>query len=211
MPCGCGKKNTGTVHFMGKVSTEVPDPIEWGPIIWKYLHCIIEKIGFSGNPLVDNDQAGYMEILIGTLHQIIPCTECQAHASAYILGNPLPTLRGLKGNELRDILRNWLFNFHNHVRNSKGQPIPVPKFIQKKYRIGHQFYYQDPEFDYYSIIPIMPTGWINVKVDMEIVKRVKRYAKTLGTNNRGHESFLSKLNDFSKRLFKLFIFKFRSI
>ena len=44
----------------------------------------------------------------------------------------------------------------------------------------------------------MPTGWINVKVDMEIVKRVKRYAKTLGTNNRGHESFLSKLNEFER-------------
>jgi hypothetical protein len=86
----------------------------------------------------------------------------------------------------------------NRALNSKGQPIPVPQFIQKKYRIGHQFYYQDPEFDYYSIIPIMPTGWINVKVDMEIVKRVKRYAKTLGTNNRGHESFLSKLNEFER-------------
>jgi hypothetical protein len=33
---------------------------------------------------------------------------------------------------------------------------------------------------------------------MEIVKRVKRYAKTLGTNNRGHESFLSKLNEFER-------------
>jgi hypothetical protein len=86
----------------------------------------------------------------------------------------------------------------NRALNSKGQPIPVPQFIQKKYRIGHQFYYLDPEFDYYSIIPIMPTGWINVKVDMEIVKRVKRYAKTLGTNNRGHESFLSKLNEFER-------------
>ena len=87
----------------------------------------------------------------------------------------------------------------NRALNSKGQPIPVPQFIQKKYRIGHQFYYQNPEFDYYSIIPIMPTGWINVKVDMEIVKRVKRYAKTLGTNNRGHESFLSKLSEFERQ------------
>lgn len=125
MPCGCGKKTSGTVHFMGQVSTDTPDPVEWGPIVWRYLHCLIEKIGFSNNPLVDNDQAGFMETLIGTLHQIIPCPECQTHASAYIAGNPLPTLRGLKGNELRDILRLWLFNFHNHIRNSKGQPIII--------------------------------------------------------------------------------------
>ncbi len=86
----------------------------------------------------------------------------------------------------------------NRALNSTGQPIPVPQFIQKKYKIGHQFYYEDPDFDYYTVIPITPTGWINVKIDMEIVKRVKRYAKTLGTNNRGHESFISKLIEFEK-------------
>jgi hypothetical protein len=125
MPCGCGKKNTGTVHFMGQVSTDTPDPIEWGPIVWKYLHCLTEKIGHSGNPLMDNDQAGYMEILVGTLHQVIPCPECQAHAAEYISSNPLPILRGLKSDVLRETLRLWLFNFHNHVRTSKGQPIIV--------------------------------------------------------------------------------------
>jgi hypothetical protein len=125
MPCGCGKKNTGTVHFMGQVSTEVPDTSEWGPILWKYLHCLIEKIGLSGNPLVDNDQAGYMETIIGTLHQIIPCPDCQAHATTYITNNPLPTLRGLKGEDMRNILRLWLFNFHNQVRLSNRQSIIV--------------------------------------------------------------------------------------
>jgi hypothetical protein len=135
MPCGCGKKKTGTVHFMGQVSTDVPDPIEWGPIVWKYLHCLTEKIGFSGNPLVDNDQAGYMEILIGTLHQVIPCPECQAHAAAYIGANPLPTLKGLRNEQLRDTVRNWLFNFHNHVRLTKGQPIIIgtPEACRENY------------------------------------------------------------------------------
>jgi hypothetical protein len=125
MPCGCGKKNSGTVHFMGQVSADTPDPVEWGPIVWKYLHCLVEKIGHSGNHLMDNDQAGYMEIIVGSLHQIIPCPECQAHASAYIASNPLPPLRGLKADELRNTLRIWLFDFHNHVRTSKGQPIIV--------------------------------------------------------------------------------------
>jgi hypothetical protein len=66
-----------------------------------------------------------MEVLVGTLHQVIPCPECQAHATAYISGNPLPPLRGLRGEGLRSTIRNWLFNFHNHVRNTKGQPIQV--------------------------------------------------------------------------------------
>ena len=86
----------------------------------------------------------------------------------------------------------------DRVLNSKGLPIKVPQFIQKKYKIRYDYYYSNPDFDYYSVIPIMPTGWVNVKIDMEIVKRVKRFAKNLGTNNRGHESFISKLAEFEK-------------
>ena len=127
MPCGCGKKNTGgTVHFMGQSpsgSSDAPDPTEWGPIVWKYLHCLNEKIGFSGNPLTDADQAGLMETLINNLPQVIPCPECQSHAAAYLVLHPLPQLKGLTGGHLRIALRNWLWAFHNHVRATKGQPI----------------------------------------------------------------------------------------
>jgi hypothetical protein len=125
MPCGCGKKNTGTVHFMGQQGSDVPDPEEWGPILWKYLHSLAEKIGKTGNTIVDTDQAHYMEMLLNNLHLILPCPECQTHASAYITTTPLPSLRGLYGENLRSTVRNWLFTFHNHVRNMKGQPISL--------------------------------------------------------------------------------------
>jgi hypothetical protein len=125
MPCGCGKKRTGTVHFMGQGGSDAPDPEEWGQIVWKYLHCLTEKIGFSGNPITDADQANYIETLMNTLHLVLPCPECQTHASAYISSNPFPSLRNLRGEELRVTVRNWLFNFHNRVRETKGQPIIV--------------------------------------------------------------------------------------
>jgi hypothetical protein len=125
MGCGCGKKKTGTVHFMGQVSSDTPDPTEWGPIVWKYLHCLTEKIGHSGSKITDTDQANYMEILITTLHQVIPCPECQAHTAAYISHNPLPTLKGLYGDQLRSTVRTWLFNFHNNVRSTKGQQLII--------------------------------------------------------------------------------------
>lgn len=124
MPCGCGKKNTGgTVHFMGREGNQIADPVEWGPILWKYLHCMTNKIGTSGNKIVDADQANHMELLLTTLHLILPCTECQAHASAYIAANPLSSLKGLSGPEIKVQVRNWLFSFHNAVRSQKGQPI----------------------------------------------------------------------------------------
>lgn len=130
MPCGCGKKNTGTVYFMGRETNDTPQPEEWGPILWKYLHCLAEKIGISGNPVIDADQANYIETIISTLHLILPCPECQTHAASYISNNPLPSLKGLTGETLRSTVRDWLFNFHNHVRFSKGQEIIV-KIVQE--------------------------------------------------------------------------------
>ena len=63
------------------------------------------------------------------------------------------------------------------------------------------------DVDYSFLIPILPTGWVNVKIDMEVLKKVRRYAKSLGTGiNNGHTSFLSKLNDIqtiSNRDFRL--------
>ena len=125
MPCACGKKREGTVHFMGNASTDTPDPVEWGPIVWRYLHCLTEKIGFSGNPIVDIDQGNHMETIINNLHLILPCPECQAHAHTYISENPLPSLKGLTGDNLRNIIRNWLFIFHNHVRAVKAQSLII--------------------------------------------------------------------------------------
>ena len=91
-------------------------------------------------------------------------------------------------------------NVDNESRalNSEDKPIPVPDFIQKKYKVKIPYYYTSPEYDYYKLVPITPTGWVNVKIDMEIVKRVKRYAKSLGTNTKGHQSFLDKLSEFEK-------------
>ena len=52
--------------------------------------------------------------------------------------------------------------------------------------------------DYSSLVPIVPTGWVNVKIDMEVLKRVKRYSSSLGNNNGGFQSLLSKLNDIQR-------------
>lgn len=82
--------------------------------------------------------------------------------------------------------------------NSKGEPIQIPGYIQSRYKVKIPYYYASPEYDYYSLIPIEPTGWVNVKIDMEIVKRVKRYAKSLGTNTKSHQSFIDKLLEFEK-------------
>lgn len=126
MGCGCGKKNAAagaTVHFMGRDGKSQADPADWGPILWKYVHCMAEKSGTSNNKVTDADQANCLDTLLSTLHLILPCTECQAHAAGYVAAHPVPLLKELHGEALRTTARNWLFHFHNHVRATKGQPI----------------------------------------------------------------------------------------
>jgi len=124
MGCGCGKKNGAAAPLMPDTD-QLVDPTQWGPILWKYLHCLAEKIGTTGNKILDTDQANYMETLITMLPIVIPCLECQGHTATYIAANPLPTLRGLYGDTLRVTVRTWLFLFHNAVRQQKGQPILI--------------------------------------------------------------------------------------
>jgi len=121
MPCNCKKTNT--------VLQDTTDPLQWGPILWKYLHSLAEHLGFSGNSIVDTDQANYMETVMTTLHSIIPCKECQAHTASYIAANPFQ-IKGLQGEILRTTARDWLFQFHNNVRIMKNQtPMTMEEYV----------------------------------------------------------------------------------
>lgn len=97
------------------------------------------------------------------------------------------------------------------VLNNLDERIPIPldlysfqsvsprlnysnKFPTKYWKATHK----GVKVDYTFLMPIMPTGWVNVKVDMEIIKRVRRYSKGLGSNNRGFNSFVGKLNDLKR-------------
>jgi hypothetical protein len=125
MGCGCGKKSGSSVYFMGKNGQMSASPEEWGPILWKILHCLSESIGNTGNSIIDTDQANYTEFILQHLPSIIPCKECQEHAHSYISNNPVPVLKGMYGQTLKNTIRSWLLHFHNAVRTRKDQEITV--------------------------------------------------------------------------------------
>jgi hypothetical protein len=164
MSCGCGKKKTGgTVHFMGRDSNAISNPMEWGPILWKYLHCLSEKCGLGNNKVTDADQANCMETLLGTLPLVLPCTESQAHAASYLANHPLPSLKELRGEVLRSTVREWLFTFHNHVRISKQQPIIIETLEQCAANYNNCFV---PKCEYsffvQSVAYAVRQGWVRI-------------------------------------------------
>jgi hypothetical protein len=95
------------------------------------------------------------------------------------------------------------------VLNKKGEMLLVPEELRKKYgkywKIWSkrqvtdetQINYSD-YVDYSDLVPIVPTGWVNVKIDMEVLKRVKRYSSSLGHNRPGFDSLISKLSELQR-------------
>ena len=121
MSCGCGKRKNGTTDAaIEREANQLLLPTQWGPIMWRLLHIIAEKIGQSGSKLMDADQANYVKTIITMLPNVLPCGDCQAHAKTYLSVNPFPELINLYGRDLSNAVRVWLFMFHNHVRVMKG-------------------------------------------------------------------------------------------
>jgi uncharacterized protein YaaR (DUF327 family) len=67
--------------------------------------------------------------------------------------------------------------------------------------------YQDIEFwnkdvDYIKCVPNISTGWVNVKIDMEVIKRVRRYSAGLvekeKASDNSHLTFVSKLKSLDR-------------
>lgn len=53
--------------------------------------------------------------------------------------------------------------------------------------------------DYSKLLPLQGTGWVNVKIDLEVVKRVRRYSSQLGRKSQDPiVTFTSKMKDFDK-------------
>lgn len=90
----------------------------------------------------------------------------------------------------------------DYALTKQGDRIPIPENIKdelKRKRGGIiEDYWKEGYGLYLSLTPPESTGWVNIKIDMEVFKRVKRYSKSIGTNTKGYESFLSKLKVFTE-------------
>jgi hypothetical protein len=82
---------------------------------------------------------------------------------------------------------------NNKVIRDVDQPEPIRDEENNAWKNGN---------NYYHFVPITPTGWVNVKIDMEVIKRVRRYSSSLGytgnDNSAAFTIFRNKLKEFVK-------------
>lgn len=122
MPCACGSRKFPSLLFSARDADG--DPGVWGPPLWAILHRIAGRVGNGENPVIDKDHAWHAEFLVNGLSTVLPCETCQAHCRAYLKAHPF-SCGSLAGPALKEYVRDWLVQFHNAVRASKGQPLEV--------------------------------------------------------------------------------------
>ena len=126
--CSCGKKATPLSRSLADAALldGAPDlTIEmWGPLLWKHLHVISERIGNNGGNYGDN-AARHFSTFVHDLPDMLPCDQCRQHAKQYLLDNPFTCKYKPTVPELQTYCRTYFFMFHQAIRVRKGQPIMI--------------------------------------------------------------------------------------
>jgi hypothetical protein len=92
----------------------------WGPPLWKLLHGIAEALGNQPVAMLATDEAHEIVFLLRDVEKIMPCQLCRTHYHAYRKDHPLEDIDRLRGFMLKTGVREWLYNLHQEVNQSRG-------------------------------------------------------------------------------------------
>ena len=102
----------------------------WGPKIWFILH----RISFFSDR---TDIIRAWTRMLKDLHSIIPCDLCKDHMGKYCIEHPIHRviLKGSKGNDVKNAIINWVYEFHNTVNSYNSKP----KFDKEKLKLFYGY------------------------------------------------------------------------
>lgn len=112
-----------------------PQTTTWGPALWRMLHAFAERVGRNVVVPLQLDEVRELEMLVRSFPVALPCPTCQAHSREYIQTHPL-TWTKLRGADVAPVVRQWFYDFHDHVNKSKAEPTVSPAFesIEEYYK-----------------------------------------------------------------------------
>lgn len=92
----------------------------WGPLLWSILHTAAEHLGKSRPPLLQTDEVNRWIFFLKAVEGVMPCKICRKHYGDWLKRSPLAQFTPLRGAELRDRARKWLYTLHEDVNTGKG-------------------------------------------------------------------------------------------
>jgi Erv1 / Alr family len=111
MPCGCAKD-----RYMD------PEGLSWGPLLWRVLHGLAERVGHLVRPIFLQDEKRSWRVLLEIIAKILPCDVCQAHYTKWLAAHPVSPIQTLTGDALREFIRTWLWTLHENVNKDLNKP-----------------------------------------------------------------------------------------
>ena len=112
-----------------------PDGEEWGPILWKILHGIAERVGTTGIPLYEGDERRGLIKWFYAIGKMIPCPSCKEHYDVYLKEHPVEqALRELPYEDLNKYVKTWFWELHNWVNESHSKPLFSYESLTPAYR-----------------------------------------------------------------------------
>jgi hypothetical protein len=110
MPCGCEKD-----RYID------PEGLAWGPLLWRVLHGLAERIGTCVPLFVKDERIAWYQLLTIT-GEILPCENFRTHYKSWIKLKPILAINTLTGTALREFIRTWLWSLHDNVCRDLGKP-----------------------------------------------------------------------------------------
>jgi hypothetical protein len=92
----------------------------WGPLLWRLLHTIAEKLGTTKPDLLAADEAREVVFLLKGIEVIMPCEKCRRHYHEYRIKNPYDVFAQRRGLGLKKGVKEWLYNLHETVNKRNG-------------------------------------------------------------------------------------------
>jgi len=92
----------------------------WGPLLWKLLHALAEKLGKQKPEILAADEAREMVLILRGLEVIMPCEKCRKHYKEYRVKNPYDIFMQRRGLGLKKGVREWLYLLHETVNKKNG-------------------------------------------------------------------------------------------
>lgn len=100
----------------------MPSNKDWGPFVWTVLHGFAEKLGRQSIELLASDEAREIVLILRAVEHIMPCEKCRKHYHEYLKKNPVEEFSKLRGEVLRQSVRQWLWKLHESVNERNGAP-----------------------------------------------------------------------------------------
>jgi len=134
----------------------------WGEPTWYFFHTFIEKIGDD----FYNKNSEKIIKIYKTICFNLPCPICKSHAMTYIKTHKMDSM------VTRVLMKNFLFNFHNHVNKQLKKSLQNINILEqyKKITISRAYKYFNQEFYKQDYVSKNFSGWIHNTIKADIDK-----------------------------------------